>query len=527
MLSVGDTSSNKTMNQRKIGSIISYLQMVLTMIVSIVYTPYMIHRLGQNEYGLYNTVASTISMLSILSLGFSSGYIRYYSVYKKADDRESIKKLNGLFIKIFLVIGFIALLCGLYISFNLNLIFKDGLTQDEYRIARVLMIILTLNLSISFPMSVFSSIISAHEKFVVLKLVGIMKTVCGPLVTIPLLLYGFRSVAIVCVTVAFSLIADFIYVYYVLLILKERFIWSGYDKGILKKLTIYTSFIAINMIIDQINWNIDKLVLARYKGTILVAVYSVGYTLNTYYNMVSTAVSSVFTPLVHRIVNEFKDQDSKQREALTNVFTKVGRVQMLILGLFSTGLILFGKQFITAWAGEGFEDAYYVVLLLAIPATIPLIQNVGIEIQRAMDKHKFRSIAYTIMAIINLIVSIYLCQIWGPVGCAIGTGASMIIANGIIMNIYYHNHCNIDVVYFWKEIIHMLLGIIIPFIIFEVLTHIISVSNSYMSLIPWIASYTITYSVCVWLLSMNSYEKELVIRCFKKLKTTKNNVKRV
>ena len=29
----------------------------------------------KNEYGLYQTVASTISMLSILSLGFNSGYI--------------------------------------------------------------------------------------------------------------------------------------------------------------------------------------------------------------------------------------------------------------------------------------------------------------------------------------------------------------------------------------------------------------------------------------------------------------------
>ena len=478
----------------------------------------MIQKLGKNEYGLYNTVASTISMLAILNLGFSSGYIRYYSVYKKADDKESIKKLNGLFIKIFVVIGLVALLCGLYIAYHLELVFKDGLSQDEYVLARILMIILTLNLAVSFPMSVFSSIISAHERFVVLKLVGVLKTVFGPLVTIPLLLYGFRSVAIVCVTVAFSLIADIIYVYYVLFVLRERFKWSGHDKGLLKKLSIYTSFIAINMVIDQINWNIDKLVLARYKGTVSVAIYSVGYTLNNFYNMVSTAVSSVFTPLVHGIVNEYKDQSERQREALTNIFTKVGRVQLLILGLFSTGLVLFGKQFIAVWAGNGFDEAYYVVLLLAIPATIPLIQNVGIEIQRAMDKHKFRSIAYLIMALINLIVSIYFCQLWGPIGCAIGTGASMIIANGIIMNIYYNKYCNINVLSFWKEIIHILPGIVIPFIGFMILTHFIPVVNSYMSIVPWIGVYTVIYILSIWLLSMNSYEKDIVLRFFKRFK---------
>ena len=51
------------MNQRKLGSIISYVQMALGVIVSLIYTPYMIKILGQSEYGLYNTVASTISMI--------------------------------------------------------------------------------------------------------------------------------------------------------------------------------------------------------------------------------------------------------------------------------------------------------------------------------------------------------------------------------------------------------------------------------------------------------------------------------
>ena len=492
--------------------------MVLTMVVSIIYTPYMIQKLGHSEYGLYNTVASTISMLAILNLGFSSGYIKYYSVYKRNDDNNSIEKLNGLFIKIFLIIGLIAMFCGLFIANNLDFVFKGGLTRDEYALARILMVILTVNLSISFPMSVFSSIISAHERFVILKLVGIMKTVCGPLVTIPLLLFGYRSVAIVCVTVALSLIADVIYVYYVLFVLKERFQWSGHDNSLIKDLTIYTSFIAINMVIDQINWNIDKIVLARFKGTVSVAIYSVGYTLNTYYNTVSTAVSGVFTPLVHEIVNEYKDCKDEQRDHLTSIFTKVGRVQFLILGLFSTGLVLFGKQFIEVWAGKGFEESYYVVLLLAIPATIPLIQNVGIEIQRAMDKHKFRSIAYLIMALLNLIVSIYLCQIWGPVGCAIGTGASMIIANGIIMNLYYYKQCNIDIILFWKEIIHIIPGIIIPYICFQLLVLSFPITSSFGKLILWICLYTFIYTISIWNLSMNSYEKNLIYRMVNKVK---------
>ena len=193
-------------NQLKIGSLLSYAQMILGVVISLVYTPLMLKLLGQSEYGLYNTVASTISMLSLLSLGFNSGYIRYYSKYKQNNDTQSIWKLNGLFLIIFSIIGLVALACGFFLSFNLDLVFSDGLTASEYSIARVLMILLTFNLAISFPMSVFSHIISAHEKFVVLKVVGIIKTVVSPLVTLPLLLLGFRSIAMVAVTLALAIL---------------------------------------------------------------------------------------------------------------------------------------------------------------------------------------------------------------------------------------------------------------------------------------------------------------------------------
>ena len=70
-------------NQLKAGAIISYLQMAIQILIGLVYTPVMIRLLGQSEYGLYNTVASTISILSVLRLGFNNSYIRYYSIYKK------------------------------------------------------------------------------------------------------------------------------------------------------------------------------------------------------------------------------------------------------------------------------------------------------------------------------------------------------------------------------------------------------------------------------------------------------------
>lgn len=494
--------------QIKIGAVLSYLQMGLGVVVNLVYIPLMIRILGQAEYGLYSVVSSTISMLSILNLGFGSSFIRYYSKYKKDDDTLGIAKVNGLFLLIFLVISAVAFLCGMFLTNHLQLVFKDGLTQAEYEKARILMIFLTINLAISFPMTVFTNIITAHERFIFLKSLAIVKTVCSPLLTIPLLLSGFGLISIVAVTLTVSVTVDCIYLYFCFRKLHERFVFRYFEPGILKDIIVFTSFLAINILVNQINLNIDPILLGRFKGTEVVAVYAIAQTLYTYFQLFSTSISSLFTPRVYQLVNRYEGE--AQRAQLTDLFVKVGRIQFLILGFICTGIVFFGKSFITNyWAGKGYTDSYYVLLLLAIPSMIPLTQNVGIEIQRAENLHKFRSIAYLIMAVFNLLVSIVLCQKYGAIGCAVGTCASFLLANGLIINIYYQKRCNINVIAYWQNILRMSAGLILPILVGCVILLRFHTDTIGLFLL-FVAVYTVVYWISMWRFSMNETEKQMI-----------------
>lgn len=503
-------------NQLKVGVFLSYFQMALGIVIGIIQAPIVIRCLGQSEYGLYNTIASTISMLSILSLGFNSGYIRYYSKYKKEGNLDAIYRLNGLYLLIFLIIGVIGFACGLFLTLNLDLVFSNGLTQSEYETAKVLMFILTVNMAVTFPVSVFQNIISAHEKYVVLKLLGMVRTVLNPLIVIPLVLMGHKSISLAIVNVSVSFLVDVCFILFVFLKLKQKFYFKNFEKGIFRSLFGFTAFIAINMIVDEINTNVDKILLSRYRGTISAAVYTVGFTLYNFYKQFSVAVSGVFSPRTHRIYNEYRNDEVSLRTNLTNIFIKVGRVQFLILALVASGFVFFGKPFIHFWAGDGYQSSYYVGLFLMLPATVALIQNVGIEIQRAENKHKFRSISYLIMAIINIVLTIFLCQAYGEVGAAIGTAISYLLANGIIMNVYYHKACYINVLKFWKEILKMLLGLIVP-CCFGVL--IMLFINLYVlwKLLVFILVYVVIYALSMWFIGMNSYERNLVKKPFRRL----------
>ena len=97
----------------------------------------MLKILGQSEYGIYNLASSIISYLSLLSLGFGSSYIRFYSRYKVNNDEEGIKKLNGLYLTVFFIIGAISLVAGLLLSSNVSIFFNDTYSSGDFYIAKI------------------------------------------------------------------------------------------------------------------------------------------------------------------------------------------------------------------------------------------------------------------------------------------------------------------------------------------------------------------------------------------------------
>lgn len=496
-------------NQLKYGAILSYVQMTLGVVIGLLYTPYMIRMLGKNEYGLYSTVSSTISMLTILNLGLNAGYIRYFAKYKVDNDNDSIAKLNGLYLVIFSIIGVIALVCGLVMAFNLDFIFSEGLTPDEYVTARILAILTTINMAVSFPASTFSTIISAHEKFVVLKSLAMIRTALTPAIMLPILYSGYKSIAMVAVTVILSFIVDISYYVYCRKILKIKFRFDGLDKTLLKSLFAYTFFIALNSIIDQLNWNTDKCVLARFNGTAAVAVYSVAYSLIMFFMNISISISSVFTPRIHTFINESKNDSDKLQKDLTDLFVKIGRLQFLLIALVVSGFWLFGRQFIFYWVGVEYEDSYYIMLVFMFSLFIPLIQNLGIEIQRALNRHQFRSIVYIITAIGHLVLSIMICPKYGAIGCAIGNAISLLIGSGVVINVFYHKCCYINIFTFWKVVFKMAIGLIPP-VAFMLLAKEYSNFDTIPVYVSGIFAYTVIYCISMWLFAMNDYEKSLI-----------------
>ena len=492
------------MNQVRIGIVLNYTLILLNVLVGLVYTPYMLRMMGQSEYGLYSLVASVISYLTVLDLGFGNAIIRYTARFRAEGKQTEQYEMFGMFLVVYMIIGVVSFLAGLGLYFNVESIFGDTMSVAELDKARIMMLLLTFNMAITFPFSVYGSIITAYEEFVFQKGLNIARTILNTVVMICLLTMGYKAIAMVVVQTVFNLLTLLINYIYCKRKLQIKVLFRNFKWAFLKEVAIYSFWIFLNVIMDRFYWNTGQFVLGIYSGTAAVAVFSVAMQLVHMYMMLSTAVNSVFLPKVSGMVAK-----NDNRTEISNIFIKVGRIQYIIIGLVLFGFIVFGRQFIALWAGEGYEDAYGITILLFIALFIPLIQNLGIVILQARNQMKFRSLLYIVIATIGLLFQILLAKKYGGMGCAIAIAVALLIGQGLVMNIYYKRKQGIDIVKFWKEILKMSIVPIVLTIasIFTIRDYDIS---SWGELALAIVIFCAIYIPLFWLFGMNKYERDLI-----------------
>lgn len=493
-------------NQLKAGVVLSYVSTAIMIVIQLLYMPIMIRLLGKSEYGLYSLVSSVVSYLSLFSLGFTGAYLRFFARFY--GDKKKLASLNGMFLTLFSILSVIATICGMILSFFPEQIFGSKLSDSELLKARILMFILVINIAITLISSIFDSMIGAYEQFIFQRIVGLISTIVNPFLCLPLLLMGYGSVMIVVVTTGITIARFAVNIWFCIYKIKIPVSFHGFQWRLLKEITVFSSFLLLNMIIDQINWNVDKLILGHTRGTEEIAVYGVASQINGLFITFSTTISSVFAPRVNHIAVQ---KENNYQTEFTKLMAKIGRIQWMILGLLTGGFIVFGKYFIVhIYAGTGYEDAYLAALYLVIPALVPLIQNIGIEMQRALNKHQFRSIIYLIMAVSNVGVSIPLASKWGAVGSAMGTALSLMVGNGLIMNIFYHKVLKINMKYFWKEIVKTWKGFMLPMILAMFIMRYVMFENIKTFLLSALI-FVIVYCASVFLFSCNEEEMSMIL----------------
>lgn len=501
---------SNAVNQRRAGAALSYVYILVNSLIILVYQPILLRLLGQSEYGLYQLVSSVMNYLNVMDLGFGNGIVVYTAKYHAAGRYEDEKKLHGMFFLIFCGIGALAFVLGTVITVNAGKIFL-ALTPAELEKSKILLGILTVNMGLTFVLSIYGNIITAYEKFVFAKVLNIVRVTLNPIIMLPLLLLGGDSVVLVAVISCINigcLVTNAVYTKKKLGISVK---FCGFDKPVFLEILSYSIFVFIAEIVDKINWYVDQAILGIVRGTSEVTVYSMASNYNQMALQLSAVFSSVMLPKISKMVARGEDD-----RALSKEFVKTGRLQFMTVFLFVTGFIILGKKFVIWHVGEACQMSYYIALLLLVSAAIPITQSLGISILKAKNLFRVRAFITLGMSIVNIAISIPLAMKFGGVGSAAGTAFSLITANVIIMNIYYQKRCGINVTEYWKNIGVMVLKLL-PSIAVTVALKVWLNLPGMVEFFVLGSVYTLLYALSSYLFVMNGYERSIVDKVLIKL----------
>lgn len=491
-------------NQLKTGAVISYLNLLIGNIIPFIYTPIMLRLLGQAEYGLYGIAQSIMGYIGLLNFGIGGAIVRYLAKYRAEGNKKQEERVAGLFIKIYSVICCLILVAGFLFAANIQ-IYSRSLTNSELETLRKLVTLMTLNTAVFLPFSVFSSIVLAHERYIFNKLVGLLSGIVAPLLNLALLYCGFGSVGLVVSSTVLNFATYSIYTVYAVKKLQIRPRFGKTEPGILWEILGFSSFVFLASIVDVLYWSTDKLIIGWAIGSVATAVYNIGASFNTYVTSLSTAISGLLVPRL----TEMAVKDASE-EQFTAIFIKVGRLQFIFVSFIVSAFVAFGRQFIALWAGAGYEKSYYVALLTMIPVTIPLIQNTGLNILYALNKHKFRSIVYACIAVLNVGLTFWWVDDYGIIGAAMATCIAYVLGNILIINWYYYKYIGLDIPLFWRNILKMSPVMLIMGTTWWLILDQIQI-NSWLVFFALATVYTIMYLPLAYRFMMNQYERDMVM----------------
>lgn len=498
----------------KWGIIMSYITMIAGLVVSITYTPFMLRSLGSQQFGLYNMGQAAVSYLGLAEFGFGNAVVLYASKYRAEGNEKKTASLYGMFMYLYYFLAAVVLIVGTVICIFSDKFYTVSTGEIGYTELKFIIMIMVISLSFTFATTTYSSIITSYERFTFLKVTNLIYTLLKPAVMIPLLIWGYKAIAVSLVTLVLTILLQVANIVYVRKVLKVRIDMhrKHMEFGILKEIIGYSFFIFLGSIVGQLNDNADTIILGAISGEVAVSIYSIGYTLNTYLQQVPGVVTGVFFPRVTERITK-----GASMSEMTNLMIRVGRIQYYIAFLLFSGFILFGQDFVYLWAGEEYSISYYIVLVLILPAVIPLIQAIPVHVIQAMNKHQFKAILYVVCAILNVALSIPAGMMFGPLGCAVCTGIATLLTKGIIINWYYAKKIHLGIGRFWKNIGLLTLRLI-PIVVFGILLNLIPLPVSWLGMIIKVLVFTVAFSLYAFFRCMNKEEKDLILNPIRKIR---------
>ena len=432
------------MNQLKLGVALSYATSIVSLLLGLFYTPWMIGLIGQSNYGLY-TLAISVINLFLMDMGLGTALTRFLSkcyAEKRYDDAN--RYLRTAF-AVYTVLAFIVAVALVVVYFLIGRIYS-GLSASEIEVFKSLYVVVALYSVISLPFMSQQSILIANEQFVAYRATGLIQKLFVAVLTIVCLIAGQGVYAIVAVTAVGNIVFILIRAVLIRRLTDAEVSICMPERSDVKELIGFSGWVAVSELSNRCNWALAPSVLGIFSNTAAISVFGLASQLESYVYSIADAISALLMPKMTRAI-----QNDKSGEKLTDTMVIIGRFQLFVAGAIILGFGVCGQVFINTWLSGSYDGLWACTMLVISPHLLLLPQSPGsIAIIASGNVRQKSGISVSTM-LIGLVGSCFLAPAYGALGTCFSLGFGFVLSS-LLMTVLLKKKLMLGVKRFYSRV---------------------------------------------------------------------------
>lgn len=404
----------------------SWIAVTANAAVGFFLTPYVLHHLGDEAYGLWILTVTCVGYYGLLDVGVRSSILRYVSRNQALGNRKSVNEVIAtafyyylLACAIILIAAFVSVgpVCRFFsISADLQSPFK-GL----YLLAGAVQ-------GLTLPLVVFAGSLEAAGRFDQMYMTNVISLAVRVVAVIATVQAGGGLLAIGAATLLSQLLP---YCIQVPLCFRANPGISLHPKwaraSVFRDMLRYGSVSVTVGIGEKMRGYIYPLLIAKFLSPVAVTLFALPVKLMQFPTDGVGTMTEIVNPLSSRL--EAQNNFSKLRQLILNS----SQTAFLLLVPLGSFLIIFGKDLLTAWVGGRYTSAYGILVLLTLglgaAATQCCIQSMLFGIERHKALIWFRLGEGLSVAILGSIAL----KLWGLYGFAVVIMATLVTTSIVLV----------------------------------------------------------------------------------------------
>jgi len=397
---------------KNVGS--SWFALGVNVAVGILLSPFILHHLGDEAFGLWILIFSLTGYYGLFDLGIRSSIVRYVAKYTATNDQDDLDRLISTAMFSYGTVAVASMIVTLVATYYVNSIFR--IPGGSVATARWLLLMVGVSVSLGFPLGVFGGILEGMQRFYLLNFTTVSSTLVRSLLIVLALEHGRGLLTVAFITVCFPLINQVVNAVAVFRLLPLRLGSQFIDRATLRKIASYSGTTFLIIVAARLRFKTDALVIGTFVSAAAITYFTIGSRLVDYASELVSSLAQIFVPM------SSQSHAKGDMDALRKMLVLGNRACASIIFPITAIFTILGKSVIEVWVGPKYvSTSYPVLLVLLYPTTLMLAQHSSGRILWGMAKHQTWAWVVLAEGAANLILSVLLVRPYGILGDAVGT----------------------------------------------------------------------------------------------------------